>query len=407
MNRCFSIVSSFFRILVIFTFFTALCFWYVILTDQECLQLTERQVLDNLALAESGPDQETLPSKLEEDHAVITKKELPPSSRKKFNPPSDNQVEVPPTAFWDIMGRFEERNKVINDFCELEGYPDFGHSTMLLYYIPMLDATWMPLFGASSTLWKKFLFDEYADVPANSPWDYYDLRNIGKFRLEYRKAKKGTGKKTRHFRKEPDDALRFTVIRHPLSRLIAHFRKPQSDRGELAALKDQWVRPSIILGRIDLSWTEERKSKFEPELDLWINGEFTPEQSPNNPLLSPPTFSEFVRFIIDADDKGDELRANNVHWLPISECLDVCQNDIDIIIKQENSKSEYPVLLEEIDLTDHKEYFLNGANRVDDIKIEQYMGQLSRLYQQRLNDYYELDYTIFGYQPVFVEPDQV
>eukprot|EP00116_Pleurobrachia_bachei_P002001 sb/3462263/ len=390
-------VSSVFRFLILFTFISTLYFWHIILMNQDHgfhFLNTERHVL--------APAPVTLPTK-ESDNVDITKKEIPP--RKKFKPPpDDNQVEVLPTAFWDIMSRFEERNKVINDFCELEGYPEFEQSNM--YYIPKLDATWIPVFGASSTLWKKFFIDHYANIPVNRPGDHYDLGNLGKFLLHYRKAKKGTGKKTRHFKHEPDDSLRFTVIRHPLYRLIAHFRKPQLDRGELAALKDQWVRPSIILGRNDPSWSGEKRAKFQLELDQWINGQLTQVQSPNNPFLSPPTFSEFVRFIIDADDRGDD-RASNGHWLPISEWLDICQNDIDIIVKQENFKSEFPILLEEIDLTDHTQYFLDGATRADVIKIEDYMGQLSLVDQQRINEFYELDYTLFGYQPVFVETGHV
>ena len=321
--------------------------------------------------------------------------------------PNKIQPQVRPTEFPllnpepdDVLERFMERNKVIKELCEFEENPDFKQSNM--YYFPDIRATWLPLFGASSALWKTFLIDQYYISKGRQMiGDHYNLAKLSKFLLQYKKAKKKqTGKKSRKFTKEPDDALRFTIIRHPLARLISHFKKPQLDRGELVALKDQWVRPSIVLGRSDPNWTEEQREKFEGELDQWFDGELTPDQSPNNPLLSPPTFSEFVRFIIDADDRGDDS-ANNVHWRHVSEWLDICQNNIDIIVKLEKMTSEIPVLLEKLHLKDHEGYFLKNADSSDD--LGEYMGQLSRQEQERINDFYEMDYSYFGYKPVFVE----
>eukprot|EP00116_Pleurobrachia_bachei_P005244 sb/3465506/ len=311
-------------------------------------------------------------------------------------PPADTmELWVPPLEPDNVQERFKERNKVVKDQCGSMGYPDFKQSNM--YYFPNLRATWIPVFGADSARWKMYFIDQYASKRSGRANDQYNLGLLSKYLLQYRTVIEGTGRKSRHFTKEPDESVRFTVIRHPLSRLITHFRKPQLERSELAALKDQWILPTILLGRTDPSWTDEQKEKFELELCDWIDGKLTPQQSPNNPLLSAPTFPEFVRFIVDAADKGDD-RAYNVHWRPISEWLDICQNDIDIIVKMEKVESEIPVLLEKLHITSHQEYFL--ADRADDINIEYYMGQLSKQDQEKINAFYDMDYRIFGYQTV-------
>eukprot|EP00116_Pleurobrachia_bachei_P008026 sb/3468288/ len=256
----------------------------------------------------------------------------------------------------------------------------------------------MPLYGASSSLWKQFFIDQYNGRRRTS-WDAYDILNLRRFALPIRNTTQGNGLKTRKMPKEPDHSLRFTIIRHPLSRLIAHFKKPQLDRSELVALKDQWVRPSIILGRNDpCSWSGEQKARFELELDQWIAGKLSPEQSPNNTFLSEPTFPEFVRFIINAHEKRDK-RAYNVHWRPISEWLDICQNDIDIIVKLENYKSEIPVLLEEIDLIEHEVYFLENTEKANDVNIEEFTGQLSRQDQEKINDFFPARVDAEGIHP--------
>eukprot|EP00116_Pleurobrachia_bachei_P004468 sb/3464730/ len=376
------------RILNILILLSSLFLWYLIITHQEalhwyffdelpkCTYETEiSQVGDNGNHGNPGDKISHHGNQVKQDSLgqvglKVELKEDQTTVRNKFKPPDVGLLNLSPES-QNIQERFKERNKVIKEVCETEKFPDFEQSNM--YYFPALKATWLPLFGASSTLWKRFFIDQYTTRRRHG--DQYNLGYLGKFLLQYKMGKKGSGRKTRSYTAEPDNSMRFTVIRHPLSRLIAHFRKPQLEKGELAALKDQWVLPSILLGRTDPSWTDEQKRKFEQELNDWIDGKLTPEQSPNNPLLSPPTFPEFVRFIIDTNDKGDE-RANNVHWRSISEWLDICQNDIDIVVKQENVKLEIPVLLEKLDLTSHEGYFLENAGEADNIDVKYYMGQL-------------------------------
>ena len=395
--------------------------WYLIIQNQEVFNrnFIDSAPTDSDKSEVSGPvkGQTTQPAndnfqgsveevKAESDEGQVMPEGINHSVDKVENssepPPASRKVtQVIATKPFDIWQRFEDRNTLIKDCCDLDNNPNFRQSNM--YYFPKLEATWMPLYGASSTLWKNYFIDRYGRKRRVNG-DQYSIVNLGKFLLRISTAKKGKGRKTRKMPIEPDDSLRFTIIRHPLSRLIAHFQKPQLDHGELVALKDEWVRPSIILGRNDPSWTDEEKANFILELDLWIDGKLTPEQSPNNTLLSTPTFSEFVRFIIYAADKGDK-RAYSVHWRPISEWLDICQNDIDIIVKQENFKSEIPVLLEEIGLLSEEVYFLENADEANDVNIEEFMGQLSRGDQERINDFYGMDYEYFEYLDIFVDND--
>eukprot|EP00116_Pleurobrachia_bachei_P001160 sb/3461422/ len=413
MTRCFSILPYsgwiFHRLLNILIFLSALFLWYLIITNQEalhwyffraakCEEAEDQGNLGNQDGNHGNPIKEQLPPQQVEEVLQKEPKKEPAVVRAKFQPPEGPiEMRILQPEPEDVGERFTERNNVIKDLCTWEDNPDFEQSNM--YHFPYLKATWAPVFGAGSTLWKKFFIDQYTTKRLNKFGDQYNLGYLGKFLLQYKKAKQGTGLKTRRFTKEPDDSLRFTIIRHPLSRLIAHFKKPQLDRGELSALKDQWVRPSIILGRNDPSWTDEQKEKFEGELDLWIDDKLV-EKSPDNPLLSEPTFTEFVRFIVDADDKGDD-RAYNVHWRPISEWLDICQK----IVKLENVKSEIPPLLEKLNLLSHKAYFLDNAGKADDVNVNHFMGQLTRRDQERINDFYEMDYRYFGYQPIFVDKD--
>eukprot|EP00116_Pleurobrachia_bachei_P004657 sb/3464919/ len=412
------------RLLNILILLSALFLWYLTITNQEALNwyFVDRSSAPNAVHNSASGVQHPRPQ--QKDHVFegiveelsvfqgiveevsvvhVEPKKEPTVKPNKLQPvirPTEFPILLPEPD--DVSERFKERNIVVKEVCEFEEFPDFKQSNM--YYIPDIRATWLPLFGASSATWKKFLIDQYYNSKGRKMiGDHYNLAKLSKFLLQYKKAKKrekGAGKKSRKFIKEPDDSLRFTIIRHPLSRLIAHFQKPQLDRGELVALKDQWVRPSIILGRNDPSWTDEQREKFEGELDQWIDEKLTPEQSLDNPLLSAPTFPEFVRFIVDADAKGDD-RAYNVHWRPISEWLDVCQNDIDIIVKMEKMSSEIPVLLEQLHLTNYEGYFLHNADRAED--LGGFMGQLSRHDQERINNFYEMDYSYFGYKPVFVD----
>eukprot|EP00116_Pleurobrachia_bachei_P005236 sb/3465498/ len=370
---------KFYRLLNTLIILSFMILWYTIITNQETLNwyFIDKTSLDDKAEV-SRPVQGQIPqpsndniqgivekAESEESQVAVSPKEnAVETAENNFEqaPSIEDVVQVFPNEPFEILQRFEERNELITDLCELEKNPNYKQSNM--YYFPQLEATWMPLYGASSSLWKKFFIDQYGRRRTSG--DVYDILNLRRFALPIKKATKGNGLKTRRILKEPDDSLRFTIIRHPLSRLIAHFKKPQLDRRELVALKDQWVRPSIILGRNDPSWTDEQRAKFELELDQWIDGKLTPEQSPNNAFLSPPTFSEFVRFIINAYEKGDG-RAQNAHWRPILEWLDICQNNIDIIVKQENYKAEIPVLLEEIDLVEHEEYFLENTEKANDL----------------------------------------
>eukprot|EP00116_Pleurobrachia_bachei_P007796 sb/3468058/ len=273
-----------------------------------------------------------------------------------------------------------------------------------MFHFKEYGITWAPVFKASSTNWKKFFINHVH--PDKAARDDYGIGALWSHNLKSNEKRKAADGRLRTFTKEPSDSIRFTIVRHPLSRLVSHYRKTVTERGELNALRDLWVKPTILHSR----QVSDKKlhAAYNDELNKWITGQFEPDENNKNPYLTPPTFREFVKWILFARSKRDR-KGTNDHWRPASEFMDTCQNNIDIVVKLENEVEEVPYLLKRLNLSEYLEYFMgkhnsSGKKEVEGREVEDHIGQLSNDQQKQLNKIYELDYQMFEYSPVYVTP---
>ena len=109
--------------------------------------------------------------------------------------------------------------------------------------------TWVPVFKAGSTTWKRFLMSiqftpEERERPGEDPWR---LKLLEPFRLTQRNMV--AGPRRREFRTEGAGSPRFTVVRHPMSRLVSHYYKTRNHPIEVAFQWDDWVVQAISRNR--------------------------------------------------------------------------------------------------------------------------------------------------------------
>eukprot|EP00116_Pleurobrachia_bachei_P006750 sb/3467012/ len=311
----------------------------------------------------------------------------------------------------------ETRMKHLQETCARLNYPDFR--TCNMYAMPKAGMTWVPVFKAGSSTWKRFFIDlelppehiviDPGDDPNVEP-DVYHIKYLRPFQLQMRgmKISKDPKVKTRIFKREPKGNLRFTVVRHPMARLVSHYNLARNDPGEVDRQWDEWVGEAITKARSEIHHlTKDQKEQFLAEaIDyreaVRYNRSF--ERSEENPFLNPPypTFSEMIDFILHHDKR------KNGHWEPASIWTDACQNDLDYVIQLENDAVEAPYLLQQLNLTNHTELYKSKANSsganssASQADIKRLLGELTIAQRTALNEFYKLDYELFGYEPIKV-----
>ena len=215
------------RILNLLILFSSLFLWYLIFTHQEalhwyftnetpkCVEISgdqNSQVGDlpgdqnysnhgNQPVDQNRNHGNQVEHESHDSQSIVEVKKGPTTVRNKFKSTNDEAdhsshhgnhgpSHIQPESR-DIQERFKDRNNLIKTVCESNNYPDFAQSNM--YHFPALKATWLPLFGACSTIWKTFFINQYTNKRRD-----YNLGYLGKYLLQYKAAKKG-GEKTRSF----------------------------------------------------------------------------------------------------------------------------------------------------------------------------------------------------------------
>ena len=119
-------------------------------------------------------------------------------------------------------------------------------------------------------------------------------------------------------------------------------------------------------------------------------------------LTTPPTFTEFVRYILDEVKSGKEV---DMHWAPVYRFCNPCQVNLTHIIKMETFQRDTDKILESTNLS---QYLPTRANERQNaskgkhnssVDATLYLDELPSDLRTALNNFYQIDFDLFGYLP--------
>ncbi|XP_063676840.1 uncharacterized protein LOC134813091 [Bolinopsis microptera] len=313
--------------------------------------------------------------------------------------------------------RIAARMKRINTLCEDQTYPNFHNFNFYFFkdFGPK-GITWCPVFKAGSSTWRDFFIDHLVEPEATVQNEHYHLGLLSQFDVghtyTYTERITPVESKYRNYQRETNGSVRFTVVRHPLFRLISHLHKAQNYPYEVKRQRKMWTEEAIVNARTNSWWDDETKTKYRQELTQYVDElepvvDHTP-YSKDNPYLHPPypTFVEMIDFMIKHREPRVDNQGANGHWRPAVEWCDICQNNFDIIIKLEEEPDELMVLLEKLNMLEYKDDFMkrhNSSNKKslsENEELENYIKFLDEKQIKFLNKMYERDFEILGYEPI-------
>ena len=114
-----------------------------------------------------------------------------------------------------------------------------------------------------------------------------------------------------------------------------------------------------------------------------------------------PTFKEFVNYVVDEFDTGNEL---DMHWTPVYSFCNPCQVNLTHLIKFETLNRDTKALLQK----SHLSHLLppNGKLKKQNVSkgsqdsaslVDKYLNELTPELLDRLHKLYEIDFDLFGY----------
>jgi len=174
-----------------------------------------------------------------------------------------------------------------------------------------------------------------------------------------------------------NDSIAFLIVRHPLERLLSAYR--DKIQFSLPHTLHQKLGNEIVL--------KYRKTKEK------VKGPRN-KSTPTNPRW--PTFSEFVQYLVDVQQKGDTF---DMHWTPITQFCTPCQVDFDIIMKFETLQEDQNYLIHRAGLQDiiRPEWRNSGKGRTTAELISSYYSQLTTAQIIQLYHIYRYDFELFNY----------
>ena len=289
----------------------------------------------------------------------------------------------------------KERQSVFRSFFKFDLYffKDFGPGGI----------TWCPVFKAGSSTWRDFFIDHLVDPDVTIKNEHYRLGVLSNFKIPRKRSK---------YRDNDKDSIRFTIVRHPISRLISHLHKAQNYPYEVKRQRALWTEEAIVNARTNPSWDEETKTKYRQELTKYVDElepvvDHTP-YSKENPYLHPPypIFVEMVDFIIKHRLPRVDSKGQNGHWNSAVEWCDICHNNFDIIIKLEEEPDELLVLLEKLNMLPYKDDFIKRQNSSSKKSLSEqeilskYINLLNEKQIKFLDRMYARDFELLGYEPI-------
>jgi len=273
-----------------------------------------------------------------------------------------------------------------------------------LYKFDELNLTWCPVFKSGSTTWRNYFIDTFVSTHPKDPEKYYlDL-------LKPRQLSSGKRAGLRNgkqlYKSEKEGNTRFSVVRHPLDRLVSHVKSSGRDH-EMVNQKGLWIQSAMLAGRTKRIANKADETKFKAEFEryfLWLKGgkKGTFAISPGNPFLDPPypLLTELVDHIIKMRRSGRDWDG---HWMPAQEFCNICTNKFDYIIKLEEEPLELWYLVDKLGLWDDRLVFLNRANNsakkaTDQQEVWDNLKDLSSSQITFLNRHFDVDLRMFSYK---------
>ena len=119
-------------------------------------------------------------------------------------------------------------------------------------------------------------------------------------------------------------------------------------------------------------------------------------------VTTPPTFTEFVRYILDEEKSGNEV---DMHWAPVYSFCNPCQVNLTHIIKMETFQRDTDEILERTNLSQYlpaREKQRQNASKGkhnSSVDVTLYLDELPSDLRKALNDFYQIDFDLFGYLP--------
>eukprot|EP00116_Pleurobrachia_bachei_P005753 sb/3466015/ len=295
--------------------------------------------------------------------------------------------------FANISQTLEARVNHIRELCGVEGNPNYKHTNG--YYFDQFGISWLPLLNSGELPWKR-LFVKITLPSGTYRGDYYPFELLERFRFIDNKnmiLNPPLNHRNRTFFGEERGSTRFTVIRHPIARLVEHYLTTMGSQWEIRLRKKEWIMPAIIRARSNKKWISSVRRTFENQLDVFLEGRFIYDATAKNPFLSLPTFPEFIDFVLAHPD--------NPQWSAGSKYLDICHTDIDYFVKFENQVEEIPFLLHRLQMSPKlSEMVVDNKFVESDFNVWRKISELSEKQQSNLNKMYTTDYRYFGYKPI-------
>ncbi|XP_063693404.1 uncharacterized protein LOC134825184 [Bolinopsis microptera] len=289
-----------------------------------------------------------------------------------------------------VDNTIQKRMETIDKVCQTIDTRHYG--SVHLYQMNELGVTWCPVFKAGSTTWKNYFLKKFVNIRLTN--DLSLLKN----RILAVKSGLVDGKQV--YRDESVTNMRFTVVRHPLSRIISHVNNAAKD-SEMVAMKNSWIYEAIVHNRKgSLINSTIELNTYKRELDhyfLWLTLKKVyskPKISDKNPFLHPPypQLDDLINYI--------RLGSYNGHWAPAWKWCNVCTNKLNYMIKLEEEPLELWYLLDKLGMWSERGLFhdvkANSSPKVQN--LTKVCPTLDNDQIEWLNRYYEYDLKMFDYE---------
>ena len=170
------------------------------------------------------------------------------------------------------------------------------------------------------------------------------------------------------------NAIVFLIARHPFERLVSGYR-------------DKF-----------LTQEDNLSNKYKVVNDILVRYR---NQTYNSKAYKEPTFTEFVRYILDESRASNRL---DEHWAPAYSFCNPCQLNFTHIIKFESFDRDTRMILEKA----HLSQYLPASGRVQEnvskvnsksiSLVDKYLNELPLEILKKLYELYEIDFDLFGYK---------
>jgi hypothetical protein len=170
------------------------------------------------------------------------------------------------------------------------------------------------------------------------------------------------------------NAIVFLIARNPFERLVSGYCN------KFLTSDDNFSNKYKVLKDILLRYRNQTYNKTSFSLKYYVQ----------------PTFTEFVRYILDESRAGNRL---DEHWAPVYSFCNPCQLNFTHIIKFETFDRDTSIILEKANLSQYlpesgtvHENVLNKSVSL----VDKYLNELPLELQKEIYELYKIDFGLFG-----------